>query len=109
MTLTFGPVTTTGEQAVIPDEYQLGTMLRRGHPDATPASAWAEVFWDGVKVGVLERVDWLQLNPRDTYSTYWFRSNSGATQIAGRGRDDVLRRVEVVLTEFANGLVSVAH
>ena len=84
----------TGEQARSPSEYDLAVMLRRDEPQAAPASAWVEVYWHGQHVGRLERVDWLQLDPPDNFSTYWFKSLSGRTQIAGRDKDAVTQHLQ---------------
>ena len=98
--LTFSDVTVTGEQGRVVSDYELGTMLRRGEPQGAPAAAWCEVFWHGVHVGRLERVDWLQLDPPDSYSIYWFRSLSNKTQVAARDKAEVLQRVEEILTDL---------
>ena len=107
--LTFSEAVVTGEQSRVPNDYELGVMLRRDEPAAAAPSAWVEVYWHGTHVGRLERVDWLQLDPHEQFSTYWFRSLSGNTQVAGRAKADVLRRVEEVLTSFPNAVPAVAQ
>ena len=98
MSLSLSEPVVTGELARTPNDYDLGVMLLRDHPDAAPASAWVEVYWCEQHVGRLERVDWLQLDPQEQFSVYAFCSNSGKTRVSGRDKADVLQRVEEILT-----------
>ena len=110
MSLSFSEPVVTGEQALAPSEHDLGVMLLRGHPDPPPpASAWVEVYWHGQHVGRLERVDWLHVEPHDTFSTYWFASCSGKTQVTGRDKAEVLQRVEEILTALPKPPEAVAQ
>ena len=100
--LTFGPLTVTGEQARKPTDYDMHDMVRRNVPQPkAPAAAWCEVFWHGQLVGKIERVDWVVTDGSEApFSTYWFISCSGKTQVAGRDREAVLRNVNEALLEL---------
>ena len=101
--LTLGdPTAITGEQCRKATEYDLGDMVRRGTYNAPPAAAICPAYWGEAEVGRVERVDWMVVDgSEEPFSTYWFVSSSGKTQVAARELPLVLQRVTELLTGAA--------